>query len=167
MVLAGESPWFDDVSTPQRETLEDLFREAGREAARELGDALGDNPARWQWGKLHRIEFVSPLRREGFGRGLVGGGSHPMGGSPETLYRAIYDFNKPYAVNISASLRMVADLGDPEKVYAVLPGGVSGRLFDRHNQDQIRPFMDGEKRAWWFSDAMIERHAKYRLELKP
>ncbi|HOD28664.1 MAG TPA: penicillin acylase family protein [Syntrophales bacterium] len=167
MVLAGESPWFDDVSTPRRETMADLFQEAGREAARELGDALGDNPARWQWGKLHRIEFVSPLRREGFGRGLVGGGSHPMGGSPETLYRAIYDFNKPYAVNISASLRMVADLGDPEKVYAVLPGGVSGRLFDRHNQDQIRPFMDGEKRAWWFSDAMIERHAKYRLELKP
>jgi penicillin amidase len=167
MVLAGESPWFDDVSTPRRETMADLFQEAGREAARELGDALGDNPARWQWGKLHRIEFVSPLRREGFGRGLVGGGSHPMGGSPETLYRAIYDFNKPYAVNISASLRMVADLGDPDKVYAVLPGGVSGRLFDRHNQDQIRPFMDGEKRAWWFSDAMIERHAKYRLELKP
>ncbi len=167
MVLAGESPWFDDVSTPRRETMADLFQEAGREAARELGDALGDNPARWQWGKLHRIEFVSPLRREGFGRGLVGGGSHPMGGSPETLYRAIYDFNKPYAVNVSASLRMVADLGDPDKVYAVLPGGVSGRLFDRHNRDQIRPFMDGEKRAWWFSDAMIERHAKYRLELKP
>ena len=167
MVLAGESPWFDDVSTPRRETMADLFQEAGREAARELGDALGDNPARWQWGKLHRIEFVSPLRREGFGRGLVGGGSHPMGGSPETLYRAIYDFNKPYAVNVSASLRMVADLGDPDRVYAVLPGGVSGRLFDRHNRDQIRPFMDGEKRAWWFSDAMIERHAKYRLELKP
>jgi len=167
MVLAGESPWFDDVSTPRRETMADLFREAGREAAHELKDTLGDNPARWQWGKLHRIEFVSPLRREGFGRGLVGGGSHPMGGSPETLYRGIYDFNKPYAVNVSASLRMVADLGDPDRVYAVLPGGVSGRLFDRHNRDQIRPFMDGEKRAWWFSDAMIEKHAKYRLELKP
>ncbi len=97
----------------------------------------------------------------------MGGGSHPMGGSGDTLYRSAYEIDSPFAVRTSASLRMVADLGDPDKVYAVLPGGVSERLFDRHRRDQVRPFMDGEKRAWWFSDAMIRRYARHHLELKP
>lgn len=168
MVSAGDSPWFDDGSTPlSKETMADLLREAGREAADELRGTLGRNPARWSWGKLHRIEFVHPLRREGFGRGGMGGGSHPMGGSGDTLYRSAYEIDAPFAVRTSASLRMVADLGDPDKVYAVLPGGVSERLFDRHRRDQVRPFMDGEKRAWWFSDAMIRRYARHHLELKP
>jgi acyl-homoserine lactone acylase PvdQ len=76
--------------------------------------------------------------------GCLGGGAHAMDGSAETLYRAIYPFNKPYGVAYSAALRMVADLGDPDKVLAVMPSGVSGRTFDRHFTDQVKPFMNGE-----------------------
>lgn len=49
-----------------------------------------------------------------------GGGSHPMGGSGETLYRAVYGFNQPFGVTTSASLRLVVDLADDDKVLAVL-----------------------------------------------
>jgi len=55
-----------------------------------------------------------------------------------TLYRGIYDFSKPYKVTVSASLRMVADLADPDKILAVLPGGVAGRQFDPHTTDQVQ-----------------------------
>ena len=68
-----------------------------------------------------------------------------MGGSGETLYRATYEFNEPFGVTVSASVRMVADLADEDKVLAVLPGGVAGRLFDPHYKDQIEAFMNGEK----------------------
>jgi penicillin amidase len=50
---------------------------------------------------------------------------------------------------------------------AVLPGGISGRLFHPHGKDQVESFMNGEKRYWWFSDKMIEAHAKSRLKLSP
>jgi penicillin amidase len=90
-----------------------------------------------------------------------------MDGSQETLYRAAYDFNRPYDVIMSASLRMVADLGDSDKILAVLPGGVSGRQFTDHYRDQIEPFMNGEKRYWWFSDREIASHAKTEQTLAP
>jgi penicillin amidase len=79
----------------------------------------------------------------------------------------MYDFNNPYYVTISASLRMVADLDDEEKVIAVLPGGVSGRLFHPHTEDQIESFVKGEKVFWWFSDKAINEHAKSTLDLNP
>ncbi|MBM3301571.1 MAG: penicillin acylase family protein, partial [Deltaproteobacteria bacterium] len=151
MVMDRSSPWFDNVLTQdKKETMEELFHQAALEAIKQLNASLGSNIGKWQWGEAHQIEFVNPIRRTGFGKSLLGGGSHPMGGSRETLYCAWYDFAKPFDVILAASLRMVADLGDEDKVLAVLPGGVSGRTFDPHMKDQIQPFMRGDPVYWWF-----------------
>lgn len=168
MVAEGNSAWFDNVRTADvKESRDDLFYQAALAAAADLDTRLGGNPAKWLWGKVHRVEFVSPIRREGFGKKLVGGGSHPALGSGETLGRGVYKFNAPFDVVSFASLRMVADLADQEKVLAVLPGGVSGRLFDKHCTDQIEPFISGQKVYWWFSDAAIEAHSRNVLVLTP
>ncbi len=168
IVLVGESPWFDDTSTPSvKETRDDLFHRAGLAVIRELGPLYGSNPEGWAWGRMHRLSLVSPISREGFAAALLGGGSHAMGGSQETLYRASYDYNKPYDVTVSAALRMVVDLGDPDKIMAVLPGGASGRLFDPHYKDQVEPFMNGEARYWWFSDEKIKKNVRTKLRLLP
>jgi penicillin amidase len=49
----------------------------------------------------------------------------------------------------------------------VLPGGVSGRLFDKHGKDQIESFINGNKVYWWFSDAAIKAHSRTTLVLNP
>ena len=168
MVLEGTSSWFDNVKTKDtKETIDDLFHQAALDTAEELGSLLGRNPKKWLWGKVHQLEFVSPIRRKGFGKRLVSGGSRPAPGSGETLCRGIYDFNDPFGVIVSASLRMVADLGDDDKILAVLPGGVSGRLFDPHTKDQIQAFMRGDKVYWWFSDKAIQEHEDTTLILNP
>ena len=168
MVLEGTSPWFDNVKTEKvRETRDELFYQAGLKAAQDLGSSLGKDPEQWQWGKVHQMEFVSPIRRKGFGKGLAGAGSHPASGSCETLYRGIYGFNDPFGVTVSASLRMVADLSDEDKVLAVLPGGICGRLFHPHNKDQVDAFMNGDKVYWWFSDKAIKEHSRALLTLTP
>ena len=167
MVREGESPWFDDQGTTAKEGRDELFQRAALAVIAGAKADGAEDPAKWRWGDRHRLTFVSPLRREGVGREFFGGGAHPMAGSQETLYRASYDFNRPYDVTISASLRMVADLGDSDKVLAVLPGGVSGRQFTGHYRDQVTPFMNGEKRYWWFSDREIANHAKTEQTLAP
>ena len=167
MVLDGVSPWFDDIRTPNiRETRDGLFHRAAVEAGETLVASLGKNPEKWEWGEVHKIEFLSPIRRQGLGKGLLGG-SHPGPGSAETLCRGMYDYNNAFNVTVFAALRMVADLGDEDKVLAVLPGGVSGRLFDSHHKDQIDPFMKGDTVYWWFSDKAIKAHAETTLFLKP
>ncbi len=125
------------------------------------------DPAKWRWGDRHRITFVSPLRREGTGSAFLGGGAHPMDGSQETLYRASYDFNRPYDVTVSASLRMVADLGDSDKVLAVLPAASPDASSPAITGTRSTPFMNGEKRYWWFSDREIANHAKTEQTLSP
>jgi penicillin amidase len=163
MVMAGGSPWFDDQSTAAKEKMDDIFVRAAREV---LKERKGD-PGLWRWGDEHRLVLVSPIMREGALKGIFGGGSQPMGGSGETLYRSTFKYAEPFNVNISASLRMVADLSDADKVMAVLSGGVSGRLFNQHTTDQVAPFMNGGTRYWWFSDAMIKAHGMHNCTLVP
>jgi penicillin amidase len=168
MVLAGQSPWFDNVNTADRkETRDDLLHQAAVNVTKALSPKLGDDPAKWLWGKVHVQEFLSPIRRSGAGKEWLGGGSHPALGSGETLCRGIYDFNEPFKITTSASLRMVADFADPDKILAVLPGGVTGRQFDPHTTDQVESFMNGDKVYWWFSDEAIKEHTKHTLTLNP
>ena len=168
MVVAESGPWFDDVSTPDvREDFTDRLFIAGDNARRRLSEKMGDNPYRWQWGAVHHITFSSPVRRSGVGTEMMGGGTHPYPGSGETLNRGIYDFTDPFAVTVAASMRMVVDFSDPDRIMATLPTGVTGRAFHPHQTDQIKDFIDGAPAYWWFSDAAITAHTVETLVLKP
>jgi penicillin amidase len=59
------------------------------------------------------------------------------------------------------------DFNDPDKVLAVMPSGVSGRLLNPHRTDQIESFMNDGKLYWWFSDKEIDAHTQNELVLKP
>ncbi len=128
---------------------------------------LDEDPARWEWGKVHTVTFFGPLVPGKSAADMLGGGTHPKEGSGETLNRATYKWNKPYEATTIASLRFVADLGDPDKVMGVLTGGASGRQFDPHLKDQTDAWLSGEPRYWWFSDAAIAEHTVSELMLQP
>ena len=168
LVATPESPWFDDARTAdRRETLADVIRAAAPRARAQIEAAQGKDAAAWRWGKAHTLRFVSPLRRSGAGQELVGGFTIERPGSGETLNRGVYDFKKPYDVNFFASMQLVVDFGDPEKIEAVLAGGVSERHFQPHQNDQAKLWAAGQRRAWWFDPAQAEAHAKSRLQLSP
>lgn len=161
------SAWFDDAATPGRESRDDLFRLAARDARAELAETLGSDPATWTWGRLHTVTFFSPLVPGQLAARLLGAGTHPKEGSGETLNRATFKFEQPYAAASIASLRFVADLGDPDKVLAVLVGGASGRQFSPHLHDQTPAWLSGAPRYWWFSDQAIRTHQRTELVLTP
>ena len=139
----------------------------GARARAPLEAAQGKDPAAWRWGKAHTLRFVSPLRRNGIGQELVGGFTLERAGSGETLRRGVYDFQKPFDVNFFASMELVADFGDPDKIEAVLVGGVSERHFQPHQNDQVKLWAKGERQPWWFDPAQAEAHAKTRMTLSP
>jgi penicillin amidase len=165
LVATPDSVWFDDVNTKdKRETLADVIRSAAPRARARIETEQGKDPAAWKWGKAHTLRFVSPLRRNGMGQELLGGFTLERSGSGETLNRGVYDFQKPFAVNF---LKMVADFGDPDKIEAILAGGVSERHLEDHQNDQAKIWATGERRAWWFNPAQAESHAKSRMTLAP
>jgi penicillin amidase len=163
----NDNIWFDDVRTPGRETRDDLLRLAALEARDELTERLGPNMDHWQWGRLHTVTFSGPVIPGKLAARLLGGGTRAKDGSGETINRGTYRFAQPYEAVYIASLRFVADLADPDKVIAVVSGGVSGRQFDPHLKDQLEPWRSGETRFWWFSDESIQAHARHELRLEP
>ena len=167
ITLGENGEWLDDQRTEAIETREDLFLLAARDALAELAPTQGADPRNWKWGDIHTITFSHPIFSGDTLAQWFGGGTHPMSGSGETLNRAAYKYNDPYAVTFFASMRMVADLSDPDKIEAHIPGGTTDRLFHDQFKDQLPDWITGTPNYWWFSDAAIEEHAVSELTLTP
>lgn len=163
----GFSDWFDDTRTPEVESRDDIIRRAGELALAELNTDWGNDPKSWRWGDAHTITFAHPFIPGERAANLIGGGTHPYSGSGETLMRALYLFNKPYATKVNDSLRIIVDMADEDKIAFHFPGGVSERWFDPRNKNFLEAYLSGEKRYLWFSDAAIDENADSRLNLRP
>jgi penicillin amidase len=159
--------WFDDQRTPQVEALPDIIRRAATSVRADLTAAHGSDPKAWRWGAEHRVQFDSPLRRKGFGRDWLGRPAQAMGGSGETVLRARTGFGEGLDVQFFASMRLVADMADDQKIMAVLSGGVVERQFHPHQKDQLDTWFAGELLPWWFDKQAIEAHATHRQTLTP
>lgn len=158
MILAGDSPWFDNVNTTDRvETLADTLAVAAEAVNMDAPD----------WGERHQLRFISPLRQSGYGSDFLGGGSYPMPGSGETIRRARYGFNRPYEVAFFASFNMVADLAETDELQAALPGGVAARQFHRHYRNLIADWHAGTPMRMPISPAAAAQNARSRLTLEP
>lgn len=167
LVSTPDSPWFDDVGTPQRETLPDLIRRSATLVRAQLQARHGADATAWKWGDEHRIHFYSPLRRSGAGRDFLGYADAPMSGSGATVLRALSPFMGGFGVEFFASMRLVADLGDDEKIDAVVSGGVVDRQFHPHQKDQLPAWSEGRLLPWWFAPEQVRSHAQHRQTLLP
>jgi penicillin amidase len=167
MASDNANTWFDDVTTAVVESRDDLFVRAARLASQELTEKWGPDTGNWRWGRAHTVTFFSPTLPGEWFAGILGGGTHAKDGSGDTINRARYKYAQPYAAATIASMRFVADFGDPDRVMAVLSGGASGRQFSPHLKDQLSAWLSAEPRYWWFSDAAIGAHARHELHLQP
>jgi penicillin amidase len=163
----NDNPWFDNLSTAHRETRDDLWREAARRTLDAMVPRYGDDVSQWQWGDFHTITFYHPVLPGATAAKWLGGGIHPYWGSAETLNRGLASFDEPESAKAIASLRMVIDLSDDEKIEAHFPGGNSERLFSPWMQSQLPAWLSGDKLYWWFSDEAIRDNAEHTLTLQP
>lgn len=136
----GESAWFDDVRTPETESLRRLARMA-------LDSTLADAPFP-RWGDVHETVMEHPLgavpvlgRVLGFTVGPFpkGGSNHTVNVSVSTRMRA------PFTSGYGPSMRHVVDLGRPDDAGGfVIPTGQSGHPLSRHYTDQTPRWRQGE-----------------------
>jgi penicillin amidase len=162
--ISREKPhsiWFDDRTTPQRETRDELILAAFRAAVRELARELGPDLQAWRWGARNRFaaEQLSPL---------VGDASAglELRGGPFTLNPG----GKGGAVSSGASWRQVVDLGALGESVGVYPGGQSADPASPHYADQLALWARGEYTRLHFA-ASAETHradaVKRRVILDP
>ncbi|TVQ66163.1 MAG: penicillin acylase family protein [Balneolaceae bacterium] len=123
---------FNDISTEERETLDDLILSSFRSAMERLGSRYGEDQSQWLWGDVNRtpLEHVAQIPGLGIANVFTNGGA-------ETL-NAIRGSHGP-------SWRMVVEL-DPEGVrgYGVYPGGQSGNPGSPAYDEFVEAWRTGE-----------------------
>jgi penicillin G amidase len=135
------SPWFDDVRTPERETRDDILARSFVEAVAELTESRGPDVSAWQWGRTNVLELHSITGDANLDRGGIA-----IGGDDLTLAPG----GNGQAVTGGASWRMVVDLGDLERSVGMFPGGESEDPASTHYDDQVRPWAQGHYLPLYF-----------------
>lgn len=127
----------------------------------------GPDPAAWRWGDAHTIRFTSPLAEVAPLGQWFGGGTYPHPGSGDTLLRGGYSFVQPFEARLHDSLRLVADFSEPERIMAVVAGGVVGRQFDGHFADQLEIWRRGKVHYWPFGVEAVREQSRRSVQLVP
>lgn len=141
-ILRRSDPlWFDVISTPGIETMEQIVQKSFHEAVTFLKDRFGSIPRRWTWGTLHTLGFRHPLGIHPLLTGVFNLGPFHLGGSNETIHRTGYALDDPYRITSSAAARIIFDLAYPNNSVSVIPTGQSGQPMDEHYRDQIQLYL--------------------------
>jgi penicillin amidase len=137
----GESPWFDDVRTPARETRDVIIGRAFSNAVAWLGKRFGGAPARqWRWGALHTMTFAHrPLGQSGIAalEWLFNSRTVAAPGEGYTVDANNTETDQPFIVKFGPSQRFIADLAKLDGSLSATPVGQSGLLFHPHREDQV------------------------------
>jgi penicillin amidase len=160
------SPWFDDITTPDKvETLNDAIVCSFTGAIEELRAKMGDDPGTWEWGRIHHLILAHPLSSKKILDRIFGlnRGPYPVGGSFHTISAYSYDPNRPFDSNNGSSHRHIFDVGNWDNSVTVIPTGNSGIPASRHYCDQSEMYVKGKYHHDYFSRDLVVQHALYHM----
>jgi penicillin amidase len=138
------SVWFDDVSTSDRETRDEIIRKSLNEAVEELTKTLGPSMKDWRWGRIHTLTLKHPFGGIDVLKSIFNVGPFEVGGSGTTVNNGEYHFTAPYEMTLGPSMRKIIDFADVNGALSVIPSGQSGQPLHDHYSDQTPLWKNGE-----------------------
>ncbi len=139
--------WFDNVNTPQKETLTDLVNLSFKFACDSLERKYGKFGENWEWANVKNTNVPHLAKITGFGskKLMIGGGKHTVNALSET--------NGP-------SWRMVVELGKTPKGHGVYPGGQSGNPGSPFYDNMIDTWAQGKLYDLFFMQSVNDKSGK-------
>ena len=143
MVNAKDDGVFDDVTTADiKETRDDIIRKSMKDAVAELSTRLGQDPSKWQWGKVHQMTFRHPL---GSKLGFYNLSPIPTNGDDFTINAGMWDSKNPYAMDAGGVIRLIVDMSDLENSTIMSPPGQSGLFLSPYYNDLAQMWANGQQ----------------------
>jgi penicillin amidase len=163
-------PFWDDISTPDRETRDDMLVAAFVAAIDELTETLGADASTWTWGAIHEMTFINQslgmsgiaIIEDRFNRG-----PYPASGSEGMVNAVGWTATEGFGVDWLPSMRMLVDLADWSKSMAVHTTGQSGHIDNEHYDDMIPLWLNGQNVPFLWERADIRADAQATLVLTP
>lgn len=167
--LDQDSPLLDDVTTPTRETKNDIIRRAFLGAVRELSDRLKTEKVElWTWGKIHTIKFGHPFGQASkLMDSILSLGPYGIGGGMFTVNPLNYRLRGDFTAVAGASMRQIIDLGDSNESLRIITSGQCGHFMSDHYADQVQAWLTGELRPVGLDREQHKARAKYFMEITP
>lgn len=168
LMADADSPWWDDRSTPQRETQTDIVRRAWKATVAHLQATLGPDSGTWRWDAVHTLTHEHPLGRQKPLDRIFNVGPFPVPGGHEVPNNfAQRNGSGPWPVVYGPSTRRLIDFARPQEALGVNPVGQSGVWPDAHYADQAALLAQGRYRREWLDEADVRAHSNGLLVLKP
>jgi penicillin amidase len=162
--------WWDIASTSDVEGRDEVLELALVAAMAELTDRLGDDPAEWQWGDLHKATFRNATFGDsGFAplEWLFNRGAYAVDGGSSIVNATSWDAAESYEVVAVPSMRMIIDLADFERSRTIHPTGQSGHIYHDHYIDMAEDWVANNLHPMHWDRTAIEADAEGTLTLKP
>lgn len=168
LVADANSPWWDNVNTPQPESRFETVRIAWHNTYQHLQTLYGNSLLEWAWGKTHTLTHGHPLGMQKPLNLLFNVGPFQVPGGRETPNNLSTSIGPaPWAVSYGPSTRRVVDFSDPNHAVGINPVGQSGVLFDAHYADQAQRFAQGDYVPQHLSEADVQANTRSTLNLQP
>jgi penicillin amidase len=160
--------WWDDATTPGRETRTDIVERALRRTVQWWSWRAGPDISRWTWGSIHRLNFghvafgkVPALNR------FFGVDAGPFSGNGLTPFAGFYNLDDPFAVIAGPVFRETLDIGNWDSCRIIVTPGQSGCVGHRHYADLWRSWRSVDYIPMLWTRTAIEAKAEGRLALIP
>ena len=167
LVSAPRSSWWDDITTPEKEGMQDIIVRSFGQAVSWLRENYGDGPGFWEWGKIHTLTLAHPVGGQKPLDMIFNRGPYAVGGSPNSVAKAEYKLGNPFSVVAGASMRMIVDMSQPMQAHTVIPGGQSGQPMSEHYADQIELWVQGRHKIVQMDRHLVEQQAVATRTLTP
>lgn len=170
LAASSDGRWWDNVTTPNIETRDEIMLQVLTEAVAWLQENQGEDMEDWVWGNLHTATFVSnPLGQSGVGmlENLVNRGPFPADGGKDIVNATGWSWSEPAAVNWHPSMRMIVDMSNFDASLAIMPTGQSGHPNHPHYDDMIQLYLNGQYHPMLYSAEAVENAAVETLILEP
>ncbi|MCB8951060.1 MAG: penicillin acylase family protein [Ardenticatenales bacterium] len=165
-----DSPWWDNVNTGSQESRDDVILQAMGETIDWFQDNLGGSMNDWTWGRIHDATFVSdPLGQSGISllESMVNRGPFPADGGSSLVNATGWSYGDPAHVTWHPSMRMIVDLSNLDDSLSVIPTGQSGHPYNKHYDDEIALWLNGQYHPMRFSEEAVQQAVQDHLVLQP
>jgi penicillin amidase len=143
-------PWFDDVGTPETETVDDIILRAMENVLEFFSDKYGDDTSKWTYGRYHKSLFWHPTELPALSYGPIASSGSWTTLNPAADRRFDWENPDPFIAKSGASQRLVVDLGNVSHTISVIPGGQRGWAISKHYVDQLKMHIEGLYHPAWF-----------------
>lgn len=158
------------VPFENEEALEysDLILKGFKAAIKEMKTKWGEDFKKWNWGKVHTIEYKHPLGKVKPLNMILNLGPFSIDGGNNVVNKIM---SKPgdhnYKVTSLPSTRRIIDIGNKENSFSIIPSGNSGNFWSDHYNNQVQPYINGEYRKIYFSKKEVTNKAVKTLIIIP